>query len=128
MNADVQLDLKGEDLPWNCVVEICVIHNEACNHPIHEATEEQEVLVEQLANTRSQAEAPGGTSDDEVNLTIIESISQGPKLKKHVKKATDFLKTVKKGYIKDVLFSKIVKEVERYSTFQYRNRLHYTNN
>ena len=84
--------------------------------------------MEQLANTRSQSEAPGGTTDDENDPTIFESISQGPELRKHVEKATDFLDKVKKGYAKDVLFSKIVKEAERYSTFKYRDGLLYTNN
>src|ERR1700683_5505849 len=107
VNTDLQLDPEGEDLPWNCVVELRTICNEACNHPICEVTEEHDVLVEQLTNTKSQAEAPSGTSNGEVNLAIFELISQGPELRKHVEKATNFLKKVKKGYVKDILFSKI---------------------
>ena len=102
-----------------------MISDEAHNCPIHEATEEQEVLAEQLTNTRCQSEAPGGTTDDGDNLTIFKLISQGPE---HIEKPTDFLDKVKKGYTKDVLFSKMVKEAERYSTFQYRDGLLYTNN
>jgi len=128
VSADLKLDPEGEDLPWNRVVEIRAISDEARDRPIREATEEREVLAEQLANTRSQSEAPGGTPDDENDPTIFESISQGPELRKHVEKATDFLDKVKKGYAKDVLFSKIVKEAERYSAFKYRDGLLYTNN
>ena len=65
-------------LPWNQVIEIRAISDEARNRPIREATEEREVLAEQLANTRSQSEAPGGTTDDEDDPTIFEWISQGP--------------------------------------------------
>src|ERR1700683_4009885 len=56
VNADLQLDPEGEDLPWNCIVELCTICNEARNHPIREVIEGHDVLVEQLANTKSQAE------------------------------------------------------------------------
>jgi len=75
VNTDLQLDPEGEDLPWNHVVELPTIRDEARNHPIHEFTEGRDVLVEQLTNTKLQAEEPGGTSDGGGDLTIFESIS-----------------------------------------------------
>jgi hypothetical protein len=41
---------------------------------------------------------------------LIESLSAGPELRKHVEKAKDFLDKVQTGYQKDPLFSKIILE------------------
>jgi hypothetical protein len=40
VNADIQLDPSGEDLPWNRVVEIHAISDNTRNRPLHEVTEE----------------------------------------------------------------------------------------
>ena len=40
VNADSQLGLEGEDLPWNNVVEIRAIGVSTCQRPLREATEE----------------------------------------------------------------------------------------
>src|ERR1700723_2708947 len=45
VSADLKLDPEGEDLPWNRVVEIRAISDEARDRPIREATEEREVLA-----------------------------------------------------------------------------------
>jgi hypothetical protein len=40
VNADVRLDPEGEDLPWNRVVELCTMQDDAPRQPLREATEE----------------------------------------------------------------------------------------
>src|ERR1700683_4615350 len=59
---------------------------------------------------------------------IFDSILEGPELRKHVKKASDFLHQVRQGYAKDILFSKIIKEKEKHSFFTYRDGLLYLKN
>jgi hypothetical protein len=81
-----------------------------------------------MANAQKDQEAPHGTSENDDNPTLFESISNGPELKSHIEEVEHFLDRVKKGYKKDTLFTKIVKEEERYSSFTYREGLLYTNN
>ena len=50
------------------------------------------------------------------------------RLWKHVKEASDFLDKVKRGYRKDMLFSKVLEDKEKYSLFQYRDGYLYTEN
>jgi RNase H-like domain found in reverse transcriptase/Reverse transcriptase (RNA-dependent DNA polymerase)/Integrase zinc binding domain len=128
VNADVQLDPEGEDLPWNRVVEIRAISDDAQRRPLREATEERGALAEELANAARAPEAAQGITEDEDDPTIFESISDGPELRKYVEKATDFLERVRAGYSKDPLFSKVVNEQSHYSTFEYREGLLYTRN
>jgi hypothetical protein len=40
VNADVQLDPEGEDLPWNHVVEIRAMSEPTRKRPLREAQEE----------------------------------------------------------------------------------------
>ena len=127
MNADIQLDPEHEDLPWNRVVEICTISDCPSRQPLCEATEERDTLAEAFANASKPSESPGMDPDDD-DLTIFKSISQGPKLRKHIEEASDFLDKVQQGYKKDPLFVKIVTEPERYSSFMYRDGLLYTHN
>ena len=47
VNADSQLDPEGEDLPWNCIVEICAMTTCSCG--LREATPERDVLANELA-------------------------------------------------------------------------------
>jgi hypothetical protein len=68
------------------------------------------------------------TPDDEDDPTIFESISKGPELTKHMEKADGFLNLIKSGYEKDSLFLKVVKNPERYSTYEMRDDLLYTRN
>ena len=46
VTADIQLDLEGEDLPWNQVVELRAVttHQGA----LHESTEQREVQAQEL--------------------------------------------------------------------------------
>src|ERR1700734_2751535 len=127
VNADSQLDPEGEDLPWNRVVEIRAIGVSTRQRPLREATEERDTLAENLANVPRSSKRPDGSEDDE-DPTIFDSISEGPELKKHVEKASDFLDRVRQGYTKDILFSKIIKEKERHSSFTYRDGLFYSKN
>jgi hypothetical protein len=83
VNADIQLDPEGEDLPWNRVVEICAINDDANRQPLREATEEQGTLAKELANVTQVPGASQGAPDDEDDPTIFESISQGPELQEH---------------------------------------------
>jgi len=53
---------------------------------------------------------------------------EGPELRKHVEKANDFLDRVRQGYTKDILFSKIMKEKGKHSSFTYRDGLLYSKN
>jgi len=127
VNADSQLDPEGEDLPWNHVVEIRAIGVSTRQRPLREATEERDTLAENLANAPRSSKRPNGSEDDE-DPTIFDSISEGPELRKHVEKASDFLDRVRQGYTKDILFSKIIKEKERHSSFTYRDGLFYSRN
>ena len=86
VNADVQLDPEGEDLPWNRVVEIRAIHDDAPRQPLREATEERGTLAKELANVTRTPEASQEIPEDDEDPTIFESISNGPELRKHVDK------------------------------------------
>jgi len=41
VNADVQLDPEGEDLPWNRVIEVHAIVDNSRKRHLREATEER---------------------------------------------------------------------------------------
>ena len=129
VNADLQLDPEGEDLPWNRMVEIHAIEvNETQRRkPLRKAIEERGLLAEELDNIPKRSVPQGGTSDDD-NPTLIESLSAGPKLRKHVEKAEDFLDKVQMGYQKDPLFSKIILEKERHMSFRENKGLLYSRN
>jgi Integrase zinc binding domain len=107
---------------------ICAISDNTHNRPLREVTEEREIQAEEMANNQREMGAPIDASEEEDDPTIFESISNGPELRKHVEKVTHFLDCVKRGYKKDTLFAKIVKEEKRYSSFKYRDGLLYTNN
>ena len=112
VNADIQLDPEGEDLPWNRVIELRAITDDSRERLLREATEERGVQAEDLANANR---APRPTEDTQIegdNPTIYESISDGPELRKHVEEASDFLDKVRMGYGKDKLLSKVVEEKE----------------
>ena len=128
VNADIQLDPSGEDLPWNRVVEIRAISDNTRNRPLREITEEREIQAEEMANNQRDTEAQLDASDEGDDPTIFESISNGPELRKHVEKVTHFLDRVKRGYEKDSLFVKVIKEEGRYPSFKYRDGFLYTNN
>src|SRR5882762_8049608 len=107
VTADVQLDLEGEDLPWNRVVELRAITTH--NRTLRESTEERDTQAQELAaNDRSEDDSSDNNDDDD--LTLFESLAPGPELHKHVEKVSDFLDKVKKGYKEDDMFSKIIKE------------------
>jgi hypothetical protein len=110
------------------VVEIRAISDNTRNRPLREITEEREIQAEEMVNNQRETGAPIDASEEEDDPTIFESISNGPELRKHVEKVTHFLDRVKRGYEKDTLFAKIVKEEKRYPSFKYRDGLLYTNN
>jgi hypothetical protein len=128
VNADIQLDPSGEDLPWNRVVEIHAISDNTRNRPLCEVTGEREIQAKEMANDQQDTGAPIDASEEEDDPTIFESISNGPELRKHIEKVTHFLDRVKHGYKKDTLFTEIVKKEKRYPSFTYRDGLLYTNN
>src|ERR1700749_4813261 len=49
VNTDLALDPEGEDLLWNRVVEIRVIHDTPRQRPLHEAEEERGALAKEMA-------------------------------------------------------------------------------
>jgi hypothetical protein len=85
------------------------------------------LLAEELANIPKCFVPQEGTSDDD-DPTLIESLSTGPELRKHVEKAENFLDKVWTGYQKDPLFSKIILEKERHTSFRENNGLLYSRN
>jgi hypothetical protein len=74
VNADVRLDPEGEDLPWNPVVELRAMQDNAPRRPLREATEERGTLAKELANAARTPEATQDISEDEDDPTIFESI------------------------------------------------------
>ena len=125
ITADVQLDPEGEDLPWNQVVELCVIT--MCNRTLRESTEERDIQAQELAAT-DRSEDDSLDNNDDNDPTLFESLAPGPELHEHVEKVSDFIDKVKEGYKEDDMFSKIIKEPGNYSAFQYREGFLYTNN
>ena len=91
--ADSQLDPEGEDLPWNCVVEIHAMTTCSCG--LHEATPERDALANELAAHIPPLEPPESDPGNGEDPTIFEALTAGPELRKHVKEATDFLDKVK---------------------------------
>ena len=83
-------------------------------------------MAKELANVTWTPEASQDIPEDDDDPTIFKSISNGPELRKHVEKATDFLECVCAGYAKDPLFSKVVTNKSQYLTFEYREGLLYT--
>ena len=126
VNADSQLDPEGEDLPWNRVVEICAMTTRSCG--LCEATPQRDVLANELAAHIPPPELLESDLGNGEDPTIFEALTAGPELWKHVEEATDFLNKVKRGYRKDALFSKVLKDKEKYSLFQYRDEYLYTEN
>ena len=126
VNADIQLDPEGEDLPWNRVVEIRAINTRS--HALREATAERDEIAKQLSSQTRAKEVSVDTLAEEDDTSLFDALSTGPELRKHIEKANDFLDKVKMGYGKDTLFSKIIKEKEKYSLFRYREGLLYTDN
>ena len=90
VNADSQLDPEGEDLPWNCVVEICAMTPHSCG--LCEATSERYALANKLAVHIPPPEPLESDLSNGKDPTIFEALTAGPKLRKHVEEATDFLK------------------------------------
>jgi len=110
------------------VAELRAISDNTCRRPLREVTEEREIQAEEMAKRRREAEAPDDAPEGTEDPTIFKSISSGPELRTHVEKVTHFLDHVKRRYEKDTLFSKVIKEEERYPAFKYRDGLLYTNN
>src|SRR6267154_4331209 len=107
VTADVQLDPEGEDLPWNRVVEIRAMEaTPAPRRTLRETTEDREIQVRDLTSTPGPRHPPTNSTEGEDNLTIFESLSNGPELRKYVDKANGFLDKVRKGCANDLLFSK----------------------
>ena len=116
VNADLVLDPEGEDLPWNCVIEICAISDIPRKQPLIKAEEDRRAIAKEMA-TAARSKETSHPPDDEDDPTLFESLSAGPELTKFVEKANGFVDKVRNGYESDSLFAKIVKEKERYATF-----------
>ena len=95
---------------------------------LREATPERDVLANELAVHVPLPEPPESDPDNGEDPTIFEALTAGPELRKHVEEASDFLNKVKRGYRKDTLFSKVLKDKEKYSLFRYRDGYLYTEN
>ena len=91
-------------------------------------TPERDTLANELAAHIPPPEPLESDPGDGDDPTIFEALSASPELCKHVDKSTDFPDKVKQGYRKDALFSKVLKDKEKYSLFQYREGFLYTNN
>ena len=115
VNTDSQLDPEGEDLPWNCVVEMHVMTTRSCGQ--RETTPERDALANELATHVPLLEPPESDPGNGQDPTIFEALTAGPELRKHVEEASNFLDMVKRGYRKDTLFSKVLKDKEKYSLF-----------
>ena len=89
-------------------------------------TRERDTLAKELAAHIPPPEPPESDLGNGEDPTIFEALTAGPKLRKHVKEATDFLNKVKWGYRKDNLFSKVLEDKEKYSLFWYREGFLYT--
>jgi len=70
VNADVQLDPEGKDLPWNHIVEIWAISDDMQRQPLWEATKERGTLVKELTNVTQTSGASQSTPKDEEDPTI----------------------------------------------------------
>ena len=99
-----------------------------CSHGLREATPERDALANELAAHIPLPEPPESDLGNGEDPTIFEALTAGPKLRKHVEEASDFLNKVKWGYRKDTLFSKVLEDKEKYSLFQYRDGYLYTEN
>ena len=82
VHADSQLDPEGEDLPWNCVVELHAMTTHS--QGLSEATPERDMLANELTAPIPPPEPPERDPGDGDNPTIFKALSTGPKLRKHV--------------------------------------------
>ena len=92
-NADSQLDPEGEDLPWNRIVEICMMTTRS--HGLPEATPERDALANESAVHIPPLELPESDPGNGEDPTIFKALTAGPELRKHVEEASDFLDKVK---------------------------------
>jgi hypothetical protein len=106
VNADVRLDPEGEDLPWNRVVELRAMQDDAPRRPLREATEERGTLAKELANVTRTPEASQDIPEDDDDPTIFESISNGPELRSTSRKPRTFLSAFALGTRKTRYFQK----------------------
>ena len=125
VNADLQLDPEGEDLPWGRIVEIRSMSTEKQRHPLRESTEDRDVEAALLAgSSKVPAERQELSQDDDP--TLFNNLSTGPKLTQYMDKVQDFIHKVKRGYRHDSLLTKIVSNPTHHPSFSYRGGLLYT--
>ena len=67
------------------------------NRTLHESMEERDIQAQELAATICNKDESSNNNDDN-DLTLFVSLMPGPKLRKHIEKASDFLDKVKNGY------------------------------
>ncbi|VDC04642.1 unnamed protein product [Peniophora sp. CBMAI 1063] len=69
--------------------------------------------------------APASSAD---NPRLVDSAADGPSLLQYARESSGFLSSVRSGYTKDVLFTRVVNKPVEYSTFKIRDKLLYTRN
>jgi hypothetical protein len=138
VNADSRLDPDGEELPWGRMDKLRsarmsrgnkVNNRMRKNRKLQEQVEERIIQSKELADheERSADQAP---LDQEEDPTLIESINEKevPPLDMQINELKGIEESIQQGYKEDKLFSKILEEPDRYSTFIMRDNLMYSTN
>jgi hypothetical protein len=158
VNADSRLDPEGEDLPWARFEEnraMSTPHDDALmascprrqqcapkrpdedvsfapKRKIIKAVEPHQSEAAELAVYKEpilqpqRKELPLKESQDDPR--VIDSLDHHPDLCLRIEGDKTFLKDIKDGYHKDLLFSKMLKKIRHYKNFEIIDDLLYTHN
>src|ERR1700722_3114112 len=99
VTVDTQLDPEGEDLPWIRMIEVRAMST--CSRTLRENPEERDMIAECLDSPITNGKASNDAEESDEDPTIIESLSNGPELRLHIKKTANFIEKVKTGYRHD---------------------------
>ena len=72
-----------------------------CSRTLRENPEERDMIAERLDSPITNGKASNDAEESNKDPTIIESLSNGPELRLHVKKTANFIEKVKTGYRHD---------------------------
>jgi len=156
VNADLRLNPEGEDLPWVCFEETRAMHKSgvdphscpqcqrrapqkvddpvsfAPKRPVIEAIEERQQDTAALAAHEERGRSPVPAllllPDDFSDPTVEESLGHLPDLRPQVEGDLSILESIKHGYQKDPLFSKVLDNVRHHKNFKVLSDLLYTRN
>jgi len=154
VNADSRLNPKGEDLPWVRFEETCAmcesgVDPHSClqrqrraprkaddpvsfapKRPVVEAIEKRQRDPAALAahEERGRSPVPPPPPNDSPNPTVEESLGHLPDLRPRVEGDLSVLESIKHGYQKDPLFSKVLDNVGHHKNFEVFSDLLYTRN